>query len=364
MDNMILVDIETGNFDSDSGIFEVALLVVEDGSIVASEHIAKVEEEGLIHLGMGQGYEQIAQDASKMEQFQGLIRTYPYPLVAHNVSFDRKFLVHYGWLEEDYVCYDSVRALKYANPDLFSYSLGYLLRFYEIERTLTHCALDDVRALYDVIVRANPPVWVPLYQANPKKLKQFMEQTATVEGQSTVFQDKRVVFTGISPYPRVLMKEIAKKCGAIVTGSVSSKTDLLICGDQPGSKLDKANELGVEVQTDVWFIDAVSKDLNLETASVTRQHTAVTRAERTYKKIEELEGKTVNIALLPNRIQRRVEEILIQHLGVSGCNKGTNGYKVDAIIHQDEVEYVLLEKAKELNIATIPLSKFNQMILA
>lgn len=363
MKRMILVDIETGDFDVDSGIYEVALLVVEDGIIVASEHIAEIEDEESIHLGMGNGYAQIARDQSKKEQFQNIIRTYQYPIVAHNVSFDRKFLVHYGWLDEDYECYDSVRAIKNTSPDLFSYSLRYLLHFFEIDQPLTHNALDDVKALYEVILRANPNVWIPLYKVNPSRLKHFVEKTANVEGQSVVFQDKRIVFTGASPFPRVLMKEIAKKCGAIVTGSVSSKTDLLICGEQPGSKLDKAKELGVEVQTDIWFIDAVSKDLNLETASVIRQSTADPIAGREYNKISELEGKIINISLLPTRIQSRVEEILVNYMDVAGLNKGTNGYKVDAIIYNDDGDYILLKKAKELQIKTIPLSKFNQMIL-
>lgn len=368
MQNMILLDIETGDFDVDSGIFEVALLVIEDGKIVLSEQIAEIEDESSIHLGMGRGYANICSDVSKKEQFRHIIRTYQYPVVAHNVSFDRKFLVHYGWLDEDYECYDSIRAIKYSNPELFSYSLGYLLRFYEIELPLTHIALDDVKVLYEVILKVNPTVWIPLYKVAPSKFKHFVEATANVEGQSTVFQDKRIVFTGASPFPRILMKEIASKCGAIVTGNVSSKTDLLICGEKPGSKLEKAREIGIEVQTDEWFIDAVSKDLNLATATITRQSVAAARENDKkplvpFKKIPELNGKVVNIALLPFKIQSKVEDILVNLMEVSGVNKGANGYKVDVIIYADGGDYVLLEKAKQLQIKTIPLSKFNQLIL-
>jgi DNA polymerase III epsilon subunit-like protein len=366
MKNMILLDIETRDFDVDSGIYEVALLVVEDGKIVLSEHIAEVEDEDSIHLGMGEGYADISENELQKERFRTIINTYKYPIVAHNVPFDRKFLVYYGWLDEEYECYDSIRAIKYANPHLFSYSLGYLLSFYDIDRPLTHIALDDVKALYEVILKANSTVWIPLYKVSPKKFKSFVEATANVEGQSTVFQDKRIVFTGASPFPRVLMQEIAKKCKAVVTGSVSSKTDLLICGEKPGSKLDKARELEIEVQTDEWFIDAVSNDLNLETATVTRQSVAVTTEKPgiSFKKVPELKGKTVNIALLPLTVQSKVEDILVHHMEVAGLNKGSNGYKVDMIIYSDDGDYVLLKKAEELQIKTIPLSKFNQMILS
>lgn len=365
MENMILLDIETMDFGVESGIYEVALMVIEDGEVVLTEHVAEIEDDTLIHLGMGQGYADISGDESKKEQFRSIINTYNYPVVAHNVPFDRKFLVHYGWLNEDHECYDSIRAIKYANPDLFSYSLGYLLSFYNIERPLTHIALDDVKALHEVILKAKPTLWMPLYKVSPSKLKNFVETTANVEGQSIAFQGKRIVFTGASPFPRVLMKEIASKCGATVTESVSSKTDLLVCGEKPGSKLDKARELEIEVQTDEWFIDAVSKDLDLETASVTRQSIAATyeKKEKVFAKISELQGKAVNIALLPVRTQSKIEDILMNHMEVGKINKGTNGYKVDLIIHSDDGDYSLLKKADELQVETMPLSKFNRMIL-
>ncbi|WP_322552768.1 3'-5' exonuclease [Priestia megaterium] len=366
LEKMLLVDIETGDFDVDSGIYEVAVLVVENGNIVETGHIAEVVDENSIHLGMGSGYKNIAMDESKRKQFQQLVQTYPYPIVGHNVSFDRKFLVHYEWLDEDYQCFDSVRAIKYANPHLFRYTLSYLLSYYNIERPFTHVALDDVMALYDVLMLVKPSRWLPLYHVAPSKFKRFVETTAHIEGESSVFQGKRMVFTGASPFPRVLMKEIAQKCGAIVTGTVSPKTDILICGEKPGSKLAKAKELGTEVQTDEWFIDSVSKDIQLETASVTRNTTRVRTdipEEKPSIHIPSLEGKVVNIALLPVRIQTKVEDILVNEVNVARINKGTNSINVDVIIFNDDGDYVLVKKAANSNVETIPLSKFNQMVV-
>ncbi|PKG26980.1 hypothetical protein CWS20_21280 [Cytobacillus horneckiae] len=54
----------------------------------------------------------------------------------------------------------------------------------------------------------------------------------------------------------------------------------------------------------------------------------------------------------------------MKHMEIRGVNKGSNGDNVYIIIHLDDGDYVLLEKAKQLNIRTIPLSKFNSMILA
>lgn len=62
------------------------------------------------------------------------------------------------------------------------------------------------------------------------------------------FSGKTVVITGtLTQYKREELKEILQSLGAKVSGSVSAKTDFLICGENAGSKLKKAESLGVEV---------------------------------------------------------------------------------------------------------------------
>jgi DNA ligase (NAD+) len=55
------------------------------------------------------------------------------------------------------------------------------------------------------------------------------------------------VLTGALSRPRDAVKDELEALGAKVTGSVSKKTDYLVVGEDPGSKLEKARELGVEV---------------------------------------------------------------------------------------------------------------------
>ena len=55
------------------------------------------------------------------------------------------------------------------------------------------------------------------------------------------------VITGTLSRPRNEIKERLEQLGAKVLGSVSRKTDFLVAGENAGSKLTKAVELGVDV---------------------------------------------------------------------------------------------------------------------
>ena len=65
-----------------------------------------------------------------------------------------------------------------------------------------------------------------------------------------------VVLTGtLSKLTRNDAKARLQALGAKVTGSVSSKTSFVVAGDAAGSKLTKAQELGVRVLTEQELID-------------------------------------------------------------------------------------------------------------
>lgn len=77
---------------------------------------------------------------------------------------------------------------------------------------------------------------------------------------ASAFTGKTFVFTGeLAAMSRADAEERVRLLGAKATGSVSKKTDFVVVGDNPGSKLEKAKSLGVRVLTEDAFLRELNK---------------------------------------------------------------------------------------------------------
>lgn len=81
--------------------------------------------------------------------------------------------------------------------------------------------------------------------------------SATPDG---ILSGKKVVLTGtLSKYTRDSAREILENLGATVSGSVSSKTDIVLAGADAGSKLIKAQQLGITIWGETEFENAIAQ---------------------------------------------------------------------------------------------------------
>ncbi len=110
-----------------------------------------------------------------------------------------------------------------------------------VARSLTHYFnekrnLEQVQALFDVVTVE--PV-------------EFEEVASSVSNQTVVFTGKLELMS------RAEAKAQAERLGAKVAGSVSAKTHIVVAGPGAGSKLKKAEELGVKVLTEQEWLDLI-----------------------------------------------------------------------------------------------------------
>ena len=89
--------------------------------------------------------------------------------------------------------------------------------------------------------------------------KKREEETMKNRTENKTFAGCIVVVTGkLENFTRSSINSRLNSLGATTGSTVTHKTDYLICGERPGSKLAKAEELGIPVLTEQEFLNMIS----------------------------------------------------------------------------------------------------------
>ena len=141
-----------------------------------------------------------------------------------------------------------------------------LSKKYQTLENLMNASLEELLEINDV----GPVVATSIYNffKDEKKMEivnklvalglntNYLGTTATAA--NNYFSGKTVVLTGtLSSYGRKEATEILENLGAKVTGSVSKATDCVVAGVEAGSKLDKAQALGITVLDEEEFLTLI-----------------------------------------------------------------------------------------------------------
>lgn len=135
------------------------------------------------------------------------------------------------------------------------------LHFGSMEKLMA-AETDEIAAIEDigpkiaesVVTYFASPVNIDLIE-RLKELGLNMEMEAAELDTAHPFYGKTMVFTGTMPtLDRATAQTMAQQAGAKVTGSVSKKTDYVVAGAEAGSKLTKAQQLGVTVIDEAEFL--------------------------------------------------------------------------------------------------------------
>ena len=89
------------------------------------------------------------------------------------------------------------------------------------------------------------------FESDPVGIDNLIQELVVkdfVVSESSHLDGKKIVITGsFNEFSREEIKDIIKEKGGIPSSSVSSNTDFVILGENPGSKYKKAVELGIEL---------------------------------------------------------------------------------------------------------------------
>lgn len=134
----------------------------------------------------------------------------------------------------------------------------------DVLRLIMMASLEELCAIYGVGEVVASAVYSWFKEENNKKLvKDLLKQVKVVNeniGTGGSLEGMSFVFTGSLPtLEREVAQDIVRKNGGDVSSSVSKKTSYVVAGDEAGSKLDKARDLGIKILDEKEFLKMIGQ---------------------------------------------------------------------------------------------------------
>jgi len=215
--------VSRGAMDIDGFGEKQAMRFLEEGLIADVADIYELDEERLAGL---EGFGEVSA-RNLMAAIEGS-RARPFKRVLYALGLPGVGFVTAEALADHF---GSIDALHEADPEAIE----------EVEGVGPIMAVQIAESL------ADEPTWALVEKLKEKGLRlEASESERRAEGGP--LEGKTIVLTGTLPeLTREEAEALVKAAGGKVTNSVSKKTDYVVAGDSPGSKLAKAEELGTEI---------------------------------------------------------------------------------------------------------------------
>lgn len=172
----------------------------------------------------------------------------------------------------------SIEASK--NPDLskFIYALGIdnigtktskqLSSHFKTFDSFKNATINDLVSLPDIsYITAQGIIDFFKNEANQEEIENLFKAGVNPKdsplekfsNQNSFFAGKKVVLTGALSFSRAKATQMLEEAGAEIVSSVSKNTDFVIAGEDAGSKLQKAENLGIKILSESEFIENINK---------------------------------------------------------------------------------------------------------
>ena len=131
---------------------------------------------------------------------------------------------------------------------------------------LMTASLDELQQVNEVGPRVGQAIFEFFEEPANRALVERLRQAGLMfKGQrkhrGTKLAGKTLVLTGTLPsFTRDQAKKMIEDAGGRISGSVSKKTDYVVAGEEAGSKLDKAKELGVEILDEPGLLQLIGRE--------------------------------------------------------------------------------------------------------